>query len=77
MKKKNNSPIEKMMKLGLGMGTTSIVLGTFPANPVTPQVTAGMAKVSTAFPAYGKIAGAAIVIKQSKRLLKSTKKLKY
>jgi hypothetical protein len=80
MKKKKESEsiksIKDMIGLGTYMGVSSVALGAFPSNPITPNVTAGMEKVSTAFPAYGKIAGTAFTIEATKGLIKSTKKLK-
>jgi len=76
MKKQKESELKKMMKLGMGMGVSHLALSSFPANPITPQVSEGYVKVAGAFPAMGTLIGTGMLVKQSKKLIKSTKKLK-
>jgi hypothetical protein len=76
MKKQKQSEIKKMMNMGMGLGVSNLAISALPQNDVTANVSAGYANFSKVFPAYGTLAGTTVLVKQSKKLLKSTKKLK-
>ena len=75
MKKKN--PISEMTNLGLNMSVGHLALSSFPANDITPKVSAGYTKVASAFPAMGTMIGTGMLIQHGKKLIKTSKKLKF
>jgi hypothetical protein len=67
---------KKMMGLGTQVIAGSMIVGALPQNAVTENMSKGYANFSTAFPTVGKLAGAGLTINMTKKLLKTTKKVK-
>ncbi len=75
-KKRKKNVITGLATTGLTMAGSSMALSSLPSNTISPQVTSGLAKASSSFPTVGKLVGAGLVIKQTGKLIKVTRKLK-
>ena len=80
-KKKKKSNVKQLMKLGLFTGVGAASVGALPSTSpesasIKQNLTGGFSRFSTGFKPAFKLAGTTIILKQTKRLVKTTKKLK-
>jgi len=78
-KKKRKSQVMGLLSLGLASGVGATAISSLPVTPesaaIRTSMTGGLSKLSTAFPPAFKLAGTGIVLKQTGRLIKTTRKL--
>ena len=72
----------KYMRRGLGIIGTGMIIGSMPnisgsaaETTIKTNTMTGLANVSSTFPMHGKLIGAGMVLKQTKKLRKSTRRL--
>jgi len=78
-KKKRKSQVMNLLSLGLTSGVGATAISALPVTPesaaIRTSMTGGLSELSTAFPPAFRLAGTGIGLKQTGRLIKTTRKL--